>query len=35
MDLDEGTDNDCYDNEPTTKMDSFFCSTGSRKGTCN
>lgn len=35
FDLDEGTDNDCYDNESTSMMDEFFCSAGSRKGTCN
>lgn len=38
LNLDEGyggSQNDCYDNESSTYVDKYFCSAGSRKGTCN
>jgi hypothetical protein len=43
FDLDEGydaatgqsNDGDCWDDEPNSQVDKFFCSTGARKGTCD
>lgn len=34
FDVDEGTDGDCYDNEPNSKIDAFLCSGGRRASSC-